>query len=291
MAAQIRTLVSSQWLLEAIRNNRISPKLRILDASWYLAKTKRDARAEFAQSHISGASYFDIDECCEKSCGDLDHMLPSPERFSQYVEALGVGNDTHVVVYDTHNFGAFSAPRVWWMFRLFGHSAVSVLDGGMKHWLHSNYPVTAEYTAPEPNTFSASFNPSWVKTYEDILQNIHAKAVTVVDARSAGRFKGTEPEPRDDVLPGHYPGTVNIPFYSLLDQSGKMLPLENLAKIFKEADVDVQKPLWATCGSGVTACVVILAAHLLGHPGACLYDGSWTEWFKRAPPEYIISEK
>lgn len=289
MAAQVRTLVSAQWLLDAIRNNRVGPRLRILDASWYLAKAQRDPRAEFAQSHIPGASFFDIDDCSEKNT-ELDHMLPTSEYLSEYVGNLGIGNDTHVVVYDTHDFGAFSAPRVWWMFRLFGHNAVSVLDGGMKNWLHNNNPVTAEYTKPEPQEFKAVPNKPWVKTYEDIMENIKTKQVQVVDARSAGRYRGTEPEPRDDTLPGHFPGAINIPFYSLLDESGKVLPSEDIAKRFKEAGVDIQKPLWTTCGSGVTACVIILGAHLLGHPGPCLYDGSWTEWFQRAPSEYVISE-
>uniref|UniRef100_A0A3B4ACZ5 Rhodanese domain-containing protein n=1 Tax=Periophthalmus magnuspinnatus TaxID=409849 RepID=A0A3B4ACZ5_9GOBI len=289
MAAQIHTLVSAKWLLDAIKKNHIGPKLRLLDASWYLAKTKRDARAEFVRTHIPGASFFDIDDCCDKNT-ELDHMLPTPERFSEYVEELGIGNETHVVVYDTHDVGAFSAPRVWWMFRLFGHNTVSVLDGGMKNWLHNKYPVTAEYTKPEPQKFKASQNKSWVKNYEDILENVQTRKVQVVDARSAGRFRGTEPEPRDDVLPGHYPGAINIPFYSIFNQSGEVMSTEDLAKLYKEAGVDVQKPLWTSCGSGVTACVIILGAHLLGHPGPCLYDGSWTEWFKRAPAEYIVSE-
>lgn len=196
MAAQFRTLVSARWLLDAIKNNRVGPKLRILDGSWYLAKAKRDPKAEFAQAHIPGASFFDIDECCDKNT-TLDHMLPPPEHFSEYVASLGIGNDTHVVVYDTHSFGAFSAPRVWWMFRLFGHNLVSLLDGGMKNWLHENYSVTAEYSKPERQEFKAILNQSWVKTYEDVHENIKTKQVQVVDARSNGRFRGTEPEPRE----------------------------------------------------------------------------------------------
>ncbi|XP_042339308.1 3-mercaptopyruvate sulfurtransferase-like [Plectropomus leopardus] len=196
MAAQTRALVSAQWLADAVRNNLVGPKLRILDSSWYLPKTKRDPRAEFAQKHIPGASFFDIDDCCDKSSA-LDHMLPTATHFSQYVGDLGIGNDTHVVVYDTSDFGSFGAPRVWWMFRLFGHGLVSVLDGGMKNWLAGGFPVTAEYCKPDFREFKADLNQPWVKSYEDMLDNIATKRVQVVDARSAGRFRGVEPEPRD----------------------------------------------------------------------------------------------
>ncbi|XP_075941047.1 3-mercaptopyruvate sulfurtransferase-like [Anarhichas minor] len=289
MAAQTRALVSAQWLVDAVRNNLVGPKLRVLDSSWYLPKTKRDPRAEFAQKHIPGSSFFDIDDCSDKSSA-LDHMLPTSSHFSRYVGGLGIGNDTHVVVYDTSDFGSFCAPRVWWMFRLFGHSSVSVLDGGMRNWLADGYPVTSDRSEPECRQFRATVNPSWVKSYEDVLENIGTKKVQVVDARSAGRFRGTEPEPRDDTLPGHFPGTINMPFTSFLDASGNELGAEGLSKLFREAGVDLEQPLWATCGSGVTACHVVLAAHLLGHPGACVYDGSWSEWFKRASAEHIVSE-
>ncbi len=196
MAAQTRALVSGQWLADAIRHNLVGPKLRILDTSWYLPKTKRNPGAEFARTHIPGSSFFDIDECSDKSSA-FDHMLPSPSLFSRYVGELGIGNDTHVVVYDTSDFGAYSAPRVWWMFRLFGHSLVSVLDGGMKNWLADGYPVTSEYSKPECRQFKAAVNQLWVKSYEDVLENIRTRRVQTVDARSAGRFRGTEPEPRD----------------------------------------------------------------------------------------------
>lgn len=196
MAAQTRALVSCKWLADAVRNNLVGPKLRILDASWYLPKTKRDPRAEFLQKHIPGSSFFDLDDCCDKTSA-FDHMLPTSSHFSQYVGDLGIGNNTHVVVYDTSDFGSFCAPRVWWMFRLFGHSLVSVLDGGMMNWLADGYPVTADYSKPECTGFKATLNQSWVKSYEDVLENIGTKQVQVVDARSAGRFRGTEPEPRD----------------------------------------------------------------------------------------------
>lgn len=196
MAAQTRALVSAQWLADALRNNLIGPKLRVLDSSWYLPKTKRDPRAEFVQRHIPGSSFFDIDDCCDQTSA-LDHMLPTPGHFSRYVGDLGIGNDTHVVVYDTSDLGSFSAPRVWWMFRLFGHGSVSVLDGGMKNWLAGGFPVTSEHRAPESTEFRATENRSWVKSYEDVLDNIRTNKVQTVDARSAGRFRGTEPEPRD----------------------------------------------------------------------------------------------
>lgn len=291
MAAQTRAVVSGSWLADAIKRNLYGPKLRVLDTSWYLPKLQRDTRAEFQQAHIPGAAFFDIDQCSDRS-SDLDHMLPSAGQFAQYVGDLGIGNDTHVVVYDTSGFGSYSAPRVWWMFRLFGHSLVSVLDGGMKNWLVDGHPVTSEYSEPRRAEFRAGGTDlgSWVKTYEDVLENITSKQVQVVDARSAGRFRGTEPEPRDDTLPGHFPNAISMPFTTFMDASGKELGAEALARLFEEAGVDLKRPFWTTCGSGVTACHVALAAHLLGHPGVCVYDGSWSEWFKRASPQHIISE-
>uniref|UniRef100_A0AAZ3RF33 Rhodanese domain-containing protein n=1 Tax=Oncorhynchus tshawytscha TaxID=74940 RepID=A0AAZ3RF33_ONCTS len=176
-----RAIVASKWLLDAVKDQRVGPKLRVLDTSWYLPKLRRNANSEFKKRHIPGAAFFDIDQCCDKT-SPLDHMLPSERIFADYVGNLGIGNDTHVVVYDASNFGAFSAPRVWWMFRVFGHSSVSVLNGGLKNW---------------QTEFKASLNRSWVKTYEDILDNLDSKEFQVVDARPGGRFRGVDPEPRD----------------------------------------------------------------------------------------------
>ncbi|XP_055050613.1 3-mercaptopyruvate sulfurtransferase [Misgurnus anguillicaudatus] len=289
MAAQTRALVAARWLADAVKSNRVGPKLRILDASWYLPKLKRDAKAEFKQSHIPGASFFDIDDCCDKS-SKFDHMLPSEGEFADYVGNLGIGNDTHVVVYDASDIGSFAAPRIWWMFRVFGHKSVSVLDGGFKNWLREGHPVTDQYTKPQRTKFKTTFNGSWVKTYENVLDNIKNKEFQVVDARANGRFRGVEPEPRETIEPGHIPGSINMPFTSFMDSNGQELPVEELAKLFQQAGVDIQKPFCVTCGSGVTACHIALAAHLCGHPGVYLYDGSWVEWFSKAAPEHVISE-
>lgn len=198
MAGPVKALVAARWLAEAVRSNRVGPSLRVLDASWYLPKLNRDAREEFRQCHIPGASFFDIDKCSDVT-SRYDHMLPSSGQFAEYVGALGINNRTHVVVYDGSDLGSFSAPRVWWMFRLFGHDSVSVLDGGLKTWRREGHPVTDQPSEPDRTEFSAALkNPSWVKTYEDVLENLErSDSVPLVDARVEGRFRGLEPEPRE----------------------------------------------------------------------------------------------
>ncbi|XP_072531202.1 3-mercaptopyruvate sulfurtransferase [Salminus brasiliensis] len=289
MAGQVKALVAAKWLSDAVKSNRIGPSLRVLDASWYLPKLNRNAREEFRQCHIPGASFFDIDECCDTT-SPFDHMLPSAGEFADYVGGLGIGNRTHVVVYDGSDFGSFAAPRVWWMFRLFGHNSVSVLNGGLKTWLREGHPVTDQHTKPDSSEFRAEMRACWVKTYEDVLENLSSRKVQVVDARVEGRFRGLEPEPREGTEPGHIPGSINMPFPSFMDSSGLERPVEELTALFQQAGVDLQKPFWITCGSGVTACHIALAAYLCGHPEVCLYDGSWSEWFAKAAPEHVISE-
>lgn len=282
-------IVAAKWLVEAINANKIGPSLRVLDTSWYLPKFNRNAINEFKDRHIPGASFFDIDQCCDKT-SSLDHMLPTEREFADYVGNLGIGNHTHVVVYDASDFGSFSAPRVWWMFRVFGHNLVSVLDGGLKNWVQEGHPVTAEYSKHDPTEFQAFLNRSWVKSYEDVLENLGSKQFQLVDARSSGRFRGIEPEPRESIEPGHIPGSINMPFYSFLAPSGVELPTKDLVAMFEEAGVDLKRPLCVSCGSGVTACHVALAAHLCGHLGVSVYDGSWSDWYTRAVPQHVISE-
>lgn len=282
-------LVSAKWLANMVTSNPVGPQVRILDTSWHLPSTKRDAKKEFAESHIPGASYFDIDECSDRT-SQFHHALPTEEFFADYVGKLGIGNDNHVVVYDCSDEGAFSCTRVWWMFRLFGHLNVSVLDGGLRNWIREGHPLTAAYSKPESSKFTATMNQSWVKSFEDVTDNIPTQKFQLVDMRSYGRFRGLEPEPREDVDPGHIPGSKCMPFDMFLGEDGKMLPTEKLKQFFEKSHVDLLKPLCGTCGSGVTACHMVLAAHLCAVPGVPMYVGSWFEWFSKAPPEHILSE-
>ncbi|XP_048355635.1 3-mercaptopyruvate sulfurtransferase isoform X2 [Sphaerodactylus townsendi] len=285
-----RALVSAKWVSEAIKTSQPGLAVRLLDASWYLPKMKRNPRTEFEERHIPGAAFFDIDQCSDRT-SPYDHMLPSTAEFAEYVGKLGVGSDSHVVVYDASDQGLFSAPRVWWMFRAFGHDAVSLLDGGLKNWMREGFPVTSQKSRPVPADFHATLDRSFVKTHEDIKENIESCRFQVVDARAAGRFQGIEEEPREGIEPGHIPGTVNIPFTEFLSETGMEKSPEDIHRLFQERGVDLKKPLVATCGSGVTACHVALGAYLCGKPDVSIYDGAWVEWFMRAQPEHIISER
>ncbi|KAJ1173690.1 hypothetical protein NDU88_005516 [Pleurodeles waltl] len=290
MANQLfsKALVSAKWLAEALGARRRGPGLRVLDASWY-PPGERDARQEYLERHIPGASFFDI-EVCKDQASPYEVMLPSEQVFGDYVGSLGVGNNTHVVVYDGDQLGSFYAPRAWWMFRAFGHRQVSVLNGGFRNWVREGHPMTAEATRPEPAQFKAKLDRRLVKSFEEMLENLQTKKFQVVDSRSEGRYRGTEPEPGQGIDPGHFPGTINMPFMNFMTESGHEKPLEELQKMFSEKNVDLARPLAVTCRRGVTACHVALAAYLLGKEDVAIYDGSWAEWFKRAKPELIVTE-
>ncbi|CAM4460909.1 thiosulfate sulfurtransferase [Lepidochelys kempii] len=284
-----RALVSTRWLSESVLANRIGPSLQVLDVSWY-PPGERDAQQEFRDKHIPGASFFDIEECKDKS-SPYELMLPSEAHFANYVGHLGISNDTHVVVYDGDDLGSFYAPRAWWMFRVFGHRTVSVLNGGFKNWVKEGHPVTSELSRPEPAVFKATLNRSLLKTYTDMVENMESKRFLVVDSRSEGRYRGTEPEPGNEGLePGHIPGSLNMPFFKFLTEAGFEKSPEEIRTMFQEKKVDLSQPLIATCRKGVTACHIALAAYLCGKPDVAIYDGSWSEWFRQAPPEHKLSE-
>lgn len=268
-------LVSTDWLAGHLS----APDLRIVDASWYLPAMKRDPKAEYAEAHIPGAVFFDIDDISDDG-SPYPHMLPSPEKFSSRVRKLGLGDGNRIVVYD--GAGIFSAPRVWWMFRYFGHEDVAVLDGGLPKWLAEGRPTEAIAPMPRERHFSARMNSLMVRDAEQMRDNVEHGRRQVVDARSEARFNAEEPEPREGLRAGHIPGSVSLPFGKLLDgEAGTMRSGKEIRGIFEKAGVDPAKPVTTTCGSGVSACTLALALHLIGAGDVAVYDGSWSEWGAR----------
>jgi len=265
-------LVSTEWLAAHLA----APDVRVVDASWYFPGG-RDARAEYRQEHIPGAVFFDIDEIAAGTEGP-PHMLPDATKFASKVRKLGLGNGNRIVVYDRASGGA-AAARVWWMFRVFGHDEVSVLDGGIDKWLAEGRPVDDLPPIPRERHFIPRVNQFLVRDKGQVLANLDSKRDQLVDARPADRFagKGKEPWPHQKV--GHIPGSLNLPWSTLLDpQSKTLLPNEQLAARFAAAGVAPNQPIVASCGSGVTACMLALALYRLGNTEVAVYDGSWAEW-------------
>lgn len=266
-------LVSTVWLSEHLKD----PDLRIVDATYSVPGMGREAQAEFAKQHaIPGAVTFSIDDISDKS-NPLPHMLPTPEFFAKKVGDLGLGSDNRIVVYD--NTSMIGAPRVWWMFRVFGHDNIAILDGGLGKWVKENHPLTDKHAAPTAQNFKPQFKPDLVRDKKSMIKNLKNKTEQVLDARAVGRFNGTLPELRPGMPSGHIPGSLNLPFGEIIDtQTGTFLPLEQIKERFVEAGIALDKPIVTTCGSGVTACVLAVGLHLLGRTDVPIYDGSWSEW-------------
>lgn len=264
-------LVSTEWLAAHLS----APDVRVVDASWFMPSAGRNGREEYEAGHIPGAVYFDVDEIADTT-SKLPHMLPPPEKFASRVRKLGLGNGHKVVVYDSAGLGA---ARVWWMFRVFGHRDVAVLDGGLTKWKAEQRPLEDLPPMPRDRHFLPHVNATLVRSFEQVKANVDSKREQMVDARAAGRFSGTAPEPWPVLHVGHMPGALNVPFADLIDDATKtMKPAAELKARFDAAGVDFTRPVIATCGSGITACTVALALHLLGHQDVAVYDGSWAEW-------------
>jgi thiosulfate/3-mercaptopyruvate sulfurtransferase len=272
--ANPQALVSAEWLA----GNLDTPGVRIVDATFFLPTQNRDAKAEYLAAHIPGAVFFDVDDICDPA-SDLPHMLPSAEIFSAKAGALGIGDGDHVIAYDA-NGGGMAAARAWWMFRVFGYDKVSLLDGGLPKWLAEGLPVTDGAVEPESKTFTAKMNPALVRAIGEMLANVESGAEQVADSRSRDRFDGLAPEPHKGLRSGHIPGSVCLPFQMLMDgeNSFVMRPAEDIAAAIAEAGVDMDRPVAASCGSGVTAAMIAFGFFLLGKEDVAVYDGSWTEW-------------
>lgn len=269
----MNTIVSTSWLAEHLDD----PDVRIVDATYHLPGTNRDAAAEFAEAHIPGAVFFDVDGIAapeSKAPGGLPHMLPPPELFAERMAALGIGNDSFVVCYDVH--GLMSAARAWWMLRAFGHDGVAVLDGGLPAWKAEGRPLQSGAPTPALARFTAHFRPALLRSKAEVMAGTVG---TVIDARARERFEGTAPEPRPGLRGGHIPGALNLPFGELLDPATKrLLSPEKIAARFAAAGLPESGPVTASCGSGITACVLALGLHRIGREDAAVYDGSWAEW-------------
>lgn len=269
-------LVSTEWLAAHLS------EVRVVDASWYMPDEKREPAKEFEAGHIPGAVFFDIDGISDHTT-DLPHMMPTPGEFSKAVGALGIGDGETVVVYD--GSGIFSAPRAWWMLNAMGHDDVKVLDGGFPKWKREGRAAQTGAASPRTKFFTAIPRPAIIRDFAAVMDIVKNKTAQMVDARSAARFKAEEPEPRPGVRGGHMPAALNVHYRKLIAEDGTLKPPEQLRAAFDA--VDLGRPIVTSCGSGLSAAVLMLALDEIGMREAALYDGSWTEWGSRpeAPVE------
>lgn len=264
-------LVTTTWLAD----NLYAPSVRVIDATWYLPTVDADAADEFTRAHIPGSAYYDIGEICDKAQSP-PHMLPDADQFARQVGALGLGSDHLIVVYDK---GEYAAARVWWMFRVFGHDKVAVLDGGLPKWTAEGRPTESGPGRSDAAQFDARLRPDLVRSMAEIKANLGTQREQVVDARPPDRFAGRLPEIRSGVESGHIPRSENIFYGSVIDaESGLYRAPEDIEAVFRKHGVDLDRPIVMTCGSGVSACQLALALYLTGRQDVPVYDGSWAEW-------------
>jgi thiosulfate/3-mercaptopyruvate sulfurtransferase len=266
-------LVSTEWLSEHLRDHNLA----VVDGSFFLPAQQRNARTEYLEGHIPGAVFFDIETVADHST-DLPHMLPGPAQFGKVAGALGISENDIIVVYDSA--GLYSAPRVWWTFRVFGAKKVCILDGGLPRWKAEGRPLEQGEAKPAEKTFNAAMNVGAVAMLADVRMAVIDDNVQVVDARPADRFAGKTPEPRPGLRSGHMPRSFNVP-YARLVENGQLVSRARIEAAFTDAGVDLDKPVITSCGSGVSAAILTFALESIGKEPRGLYDGSWAEWGSR----------
>lgn len=265
-----RFVVSADWVEKQLG----APEFRIVDAAWYLPAQSRNGAAEYAAGHIPGAVFFDQDVIADHASG-LPHTVPAPDVFAAEVGKLGISDTDTIVVYDGP--GIFTAPRVWWLFRTMGAKSVFVMEGGLDGWKKEGRPLQTDLPEPAPAVFRTAFNPYAITSFEEMRGIVSTGARQIADARGAGRFTGEEAEPRAGMRSGHMPGARSMPV-GTFSVDGRFKDLASLRRHFAESGIDLSKPVVTSCGSGITAAVITLALHSLGHEDNTLYDGSWAEW-------------
>ena len=273
MENDFKNIVSTDWLEQHLE----APDIRIIDSSWYFPQEKRNAEEEFLECHIPGASFFDIDKIKDNE-SDLPHMLPPSEMFNSTVRKLGIGDGHKVVIYD--GLGMRSAARLWWMFKVFGYSDVVVLDGGFPKWVKENRSITADLTEKEIRHLTIYEDKSIVSDKDDVQRATKLNHCSIIDARSEGRFLGTEPEPRSGLRSGSIENSINVPYETLLNEDFTFKKKHEMIDIFSQKGIVFNNYIITTCGSGVTAAVLYLALDEIGCSKISLYDGSWAEWGK-----------
>jgi len=270
----VSPLIEANELAEIIDQANV----KVIDASWYLPSDQRYPLAEYEVAHIPGAKFFDIDAVCDTQSA-FPHMLPCADDFAQAMSNLGVSHNDLVVVYD--GSGVFSAPRLWWTLRVFGHDNVRVLNGGLPAWQAVGGAVASLYgDAPSAvqSEFTSHYRAELVYDADAVLMDLESQRIQLLDARTQARFNGEQEEHRPGVRSGHIPGSINLPFKELLDAQGKMRPPAELKQCLCDVGVDLDKAIVTSCGSGITASVLALALFCIGRQDVPVYDGSWAEW-------------
>lgn len=268
-------LIEANDLSKLLENEEYKNNTVILDASWYLPNQNRDPYMEFKDMHIPNALYFDIDTVCDIS-SDLPHTIPTKNQFEMNVNALGIKNNSNLIIYSMDGIG--TSPRAWWLFKLFGHNKVSILNGGMKAWLKTNGAVSKTKTQILKTNYIANFNIDMSVKYNDVTTLYKDMNYQIVDARSEGRFLGKEEEPRPGLRKGHIPNSINIPFNEFINEHGCLINKNDIIKLLNIKNFNFDKKTISTCGSGVTACILAFALEYIGKNNWSIYDGSWSEW-------------